>query len=155
MAEFLDNVTFGKSDTSIAEELSQKTAAGKIGLFVLSKLRSSSVLTENLTVAQYDASANGYAIEPFSGFMYPMYTMVNTKATRPYTAMLFIEYLMSQEGFAPWGKSIGSYSPNPAFTVNEGDLSIDVWKANLVMEDANYILDSFEVEDFILQHCQK
>ena len=54
-----------------------------------------------------------------------------------------------------WGKSIGSYSPNPAFTVNEGDLSIDVWKANLVMEDANYILDSFEVEDFILQHCQK
>lgn len=155
VAEFLDNVTFGKSDTSIAEELSQKTAAGKIGLFVLSKLRSSSVLTENLTVAQYDASANGYAIEPFSGFMYPMYTMVNTKATRPYTAMLFIEYLMSQEGFAPWGKSIGSYSPNPAFTVNEGDLSIDVWKANLVMEDANYILDSFEVEDFILQHCQK
>ena len=132
VAEFLDNVTFGKSDTSIAEELSQKTAAGKIGLFVLSKLRSSSVLTENLTVAQYDASANGYAIEPFSGFMYPMYTMVNTKATRPYTAMLFIEYLMSQEGFAPWGKSIGSYSPNPAFTVNEGDLSIDVWKANLV-----------------------
>ena len=87
--------------------------------------------------------------------MYPMYTMVNTKATRPYTAMLFIEYLMSQEGFAPWGKSIGSYSPNPAFMVNEGDLSIDVWKANLVMEDANYILDSFEVEDFILQHCQK
>ena len=155
VAEFLDNVTFGKSDTSIAEELSQKTAAGKFGLFVLSKLRSSSVLTENLTVAQYDASANGYAIEPFSGFMYPMYTMVNTKATRPYTAMLFIEYLMSQEGFAPWGKSIGSYSPNPAFTVNEGDLSIDVWKANLVMEDANYILDSFEVEDFILQHCQK
>ena len=155
VAEFLDNVTFGKSDTSIAEELSQKTAEGKIGLFVLSKLRSSSVLTENLTVAQYDASANGYAIEPFSGFMYPMYTMVNTKATRPYTAMLFIEYLMSQEGFAPWGKSIGSYSPNPAFTVNEGDLSIDVWKANLVMEDADYILDSFEVEDFILQHCQK
>ena len=155
VAEFLDNVTFGKSDTSIAEEVSQKTAAGKIGLFVLSKLRSSSVLTENLTVAQYDASANGYSVEPFSGFMSPMYTMVNTKASRPYTAMLFIEYLMSEEGFVPWGKNIGSYSPNPSFKVNDGDLSIDVWKASLVMEDANYILDSFEVEDFILQHCQK
>ena len=154
VAEFLDNVTFGKSDTSIAEEVSQETAAGKIGLFVLSKLRSSSVLTDNLTVAQYDASANGYAVEPFAGFMYPMYTMVNTKATRPYTAMLFIEYLMTQEGFQPWGKSIGAYSPNPAITVNEGDLTIDVWKASLVMEDAEYILDSFEVEDFILQHCQ-
>lgn len=155
VAEFLDNVTFGKSDTSIAEEVSQETAAGKIGLFVLSKLRSSSVLTDNLTVAQYDASANGYAVEPFAGFMYPMYTMINTKATRPYTGMLFIEYLMTQEGFQPWGKSIGAYSPNPAITVNEGDLTIDVWKDTLVMEDAEYILESFEVEDFILQHCQK
>ena len=154
VAEFLDNVTFGKSDTSIAEEVSQETAAGKIGLFVLSKLRSSSVLTDNLTVAQYDASANGYAVEPFAGFMYPMYTMINTKATRPYTGMLFIEYLMTQEGFQPWGKSIGAYSPNAEITVNEGDLTIDVWKDTLVMEDAEYILNSFEVEDFILQHCQ-
>ncbi len=155
IAEFLDNVTFGKSDTTIAEEISQETATGKIGLFVLSKLRSSSVLTDNLTVAQYDAAANGYAVEPFAGFMYPMYTMINTKATRPYTGMLFIEYLMTQEGFKPWGKSIGAYSPNPAITVNDGDLTIDVWKNTLVMEDADYILDSFEVEDFILQHCQK
>lgn len=154
VAEFLDNVIFGKSDTSIAEEVSQETAKGKIGLFVLSKLRSSSVLTENLTVAAYDAAANGYAVEPFAGFMYPMYTMVNTKATRPYTAMLFIEYLMSEEGFEPWGKSIGAYSPNPAFTVGEGDLTIEAWKNVLVQEDAEYILDSFEVEDFILQHCQ-
>ncbi len=154
VAEFLDNVTFGKSDTSIAEEVSQETAAGKIGLFVLSKLRSSSVLTDNLTVAEYDAVANGYAVEPFAGFMYPMYTMVNTRATRPYTAMLFIEYLMSQEGFQPWGKNIGAYSSNPSFAVNEGDLTIDVWKDVLVVEDADYILESFDVEDFILQHCQ-
>ncbi|MBQ9325970.1 MAG: ABC transporter substrate-binding protein [Clostridia bacterium] len=154
IAEFLDNVTFGKSDTSIAEEVSQETAAGKIGLFVLSKLRSSSVLTDNLTVAQYDATASGYAVEPFAGFMYPMYTMINTKATRPYTGMLFIEYLMTQEGFQPWGKSIGAYSPNSAIAVNEGDLTIDVWKNTLVMEDADYILENFEVEDFILQHCQ-
>lgn len=155
VAEFLDNVIFGKSDTSIAEEVSQDTASGKIGLFVLSKLRSSSVLTDNLTVAQYDAAENGYAVEPFAGFMYPMYIMVNAKATRPYTAMLFIEYLMSEEGFEPWGKNIGAYSSNAAFTVNEGDLGIDVWKSCLVVEDAAYILDSFEVEDFILQHCQK
>ena len=154
VAEFLDNATFGKSDTNIAEEVSQSTAAGKIGLFVLSKLRSSSVLTENLTVAQYDASANGYTVEPFAGFMYPMYTAVNAGASRPYTAMLFIEYLMSEEGFAPWGKSIGAYSPNLSFGINDGDLPIDVWKETLVVEDAEYILESFEVEDFILQHCQ-
>jgi len=147
-------VTFIKSDTTIAEEVSQDTAAGKIGLFVLSKLRSSSVLSENLTVAQYDATANGYTVEPFSGFMYPMYVMVPAVSKRPYTAMLFIEYLMSQEGFQPWGKSIGAYSPNPAIAPKEGDLGLDVWKANLVIEDPAYILDSIEVEDFINLHCQ-
>ena len=115
IAEFLSNCTFGSSDTTIAEEVSQDTAAGKIGLFVLSKLRSSSVLTDNLTVAQYDATANGYAVEPFSGFMYPMYALVSAAANRPYTAMLFIEYLMTADGFKPWGKSIGAYSPSSAY----------------------------------------
>ena len=155
IAEFLSNCTFGSSDTTIAEEVSQETAAGKIGLFVLSKLRSSSVLTENLTVAQYDASANGYTVEPFSGFMYPMYAMVSAGATRPYTAMLFIEYLMSAEGFQPWGKNIGAYSPNASIPVNEGDLTLDVWKDALVMDDAEYILDNFEdVNSFVLKYIQ-
>ena len=156
IAEFLSNCTFGSSDTTIAEEVSQETAAGKIGLFVLSKLRSSSVLTENLTVAQYDASANGYAVEPFSGFMYPMYAMVSANATRPYTAMLFIEYLMTQEGFQPWGKSIGAYSTSTAVTPNEGDLDITVWKDTLVMEDPEYILDNFDdVSTFAIKYIQK
>lgn len=155
IAEFLANCTFIKSDTTIAEEVSQETAAGKIGLFVLSKLRSSSVLTDNLTVAQYDASANGYAIEPFAGFMYPMYALVTGSATRPYTAMLFIEYLMTADGFKPWGKSIGAYSPSSAITPNEGDLGIDTWKQTLVMEDAEFLLDNkTEVTDFVNKYLQ-
>ncbi len=155
IAEFLTNCTFGSSDTTIAEEISQETAAGKIGLFVLSKLRSSSVLTDNLTVAQYDATKNAYTIEPFSGFMYPMYVLVSSAATRPYTAMLFIEYLMTADGFQPWGKSIGAYSSSSAITPNEGDLGIDVWKNTLVMEDAKYILDNYtEVSDFVIKYLQ-
>lgn len=156
IAEFLSNCTFGSSDTTIAEEVSQETAAGKIGLFVLSKLRSSSVLTDNLTVAQYDASENGYTVAPFSGFMYPMYAMISANATRPYTAMLFIEYLMTQEGFQPWGKSIGAYSTSTAVTPNEGDLDITVWKDTLVMEDPEYILDNFDdVSTFAIKYIQK
>ena len=155
IAEFLANCTFIKSDTTIAEEVSQETAAGKIGLFVLSKLRSSSVLTDNLTVAQYDASANGYAIEPFAGFMYPMYALVTGSATRPYTAMLFIEYLMTADGFKPWGKSIGAYSPSSAITPNEGDLGVDTWKQTLVIEDAEFLLDNkAEVTDFVNKYLQ-
>ena len=119
-------------------------------------LGSSSVLTDNLTVAQYDASENGYTVEPFSGFMYPMYAMISANATRPYTAMLFIEYLMTQEGFQPWGKSIGAYSTSTAVTPNEGDLDITVWKDTLVMEDPEYILDNFDdVSTFAIKYIQK
>jgi iron(III) transport system substrate-binding protein len=62
IAEFLGNCVFGKSDTTLAEEVSQETAQGKLGLFVLSKLRSSSVYTENLTVGQYLAAETGTPI---------------------------------------------------------------------------------------------
>ena len=155
IAEFLSNCTFGNSDTTIAEDISQESAQGKIGLFVLSKLRSSSVYTDNLTVGQYKATEEGTAIEPFSGFMYPMYAMVTSNASRPYTAMLFIEYLMTSEGFAPWGKSVGAYSTTTQVVPNEGDLGIDVWKQTLVMEDPDYILDAYEdVYSFVLKYLQ-
>ena len=155
IAEFLENCVFGNSDTTLAEEISQETAQGKIGLFVLSKLRSSSVYTENLTVGQYVAAETDEAIEPFSGFMYPMYAMISVNASRPYTAMLFIEYLMTQDGFKPWGKSIGAYSTNTAVIPNEGDLALDAWKASLVMEDPEYILDNYEdVYSFVTMYLQ-
>ncbi len=155
IAEFLGNCTFINSDTTIAEDISQETAAGKIGLFVLSKLRSSSVLADNLTVGQYDATENGTAIEPFSGFMYPMYAMIASNTSRPYTAMLFIEYLMTAEGFAPWGKSIGAYSANTTLPPLEGDLGIDVWAETLVVENPDYINENYdEVFTFVLKYLQ-
>ena len=155
IAEFLTNCVFGNSDTTLAEELSQETAAGKLGLFVLSKLRSSSVYTENLTVGQYVAAETGAPIEPFAGFMYPMYAMLSSNASRPYTAMLFIEYLMGADGFKPWGKSIGAYSTNVEIAPLEGDLPLDNWKASLVMEDPEYILDNYEdVYSFVTMYLQ-
>ncbi len=155
VAEFLQNCSFGNSDTTIAEEMSQPTAVGKIGLFVLSKLRSSSVITENLDVGSYLAAQTGEPVKPFAGFMYPMYAMVSVNARRPYTAMLFIEYLMSPEGFEPWGKSIGAYSSNAALPVAKGDLGIGVWKETLVMEDPDYILENYEkVSSFVIRFLQ-
>ena len=155
IAEFLSNCVFGNSDTTLAEEVSQETAQGKIGLFVLSKLRSSSVYTENLTVGQYQAAETGTPIEPFSGFMYPMYAMVSANAQRPYTAMLFIEYLMGADGFKPWGKSIGAYSGNSEIQPLDGDLPLADWKASLVMEDPEYILENYEdVYTFVNMYLQ-
>lgn len=153
VAEFLGNCTFIKSDTTIAEEISQDTAAGKAGLFVLSKLRSSSVLSDNLTVGEYRAVETGTAIEPFAGFMYPMYAMITSNATRPYTAMLFIEYLMTADGFQPWGKSIGAYSGNGSLPAKEGDLPLSTWKDCLVMEDPDFILSNYEdVSSFVIKN---
>ena len=155
IAEFLPNCKFGKSDTNIAEEISQETAAGNIGLFVLSKLRSESVYAENLMPAQYAASKEGYTIEPFAGFMYPIYAMVSANANRPYTAMLFIEYLMSEEGFSFWSDDIGAYSGNSAIPEKEGDLPLSVWKDVLVVEDPEYILEyGLDVEDFVGPYLQ-
>ena len=155
IAEFLTNCVFGNSDTTLAEELSQETAEGKLGLFVLSKLRSSSVYTENLTVGQYVAAETGAPIEPFAGFMYPLYALLSSNASRPYTAMLFIEYLMGADGFKPWGKSIGAYSTNTEIAPLEGDLPLDSWKASLVMEDPEYILDNYEdVYSFVTMYLQ-
>lgn len=155
IAEFLGNCSFGKSDTSIAEEVSKEEAKGKLGLFVLSKLRSSSVHAENLAVGQYLASESGTEMEPFSGFMYPIYAMLTANAKRPYTAMLFVDYLMQADGFAPWGKSIGAYSTNHSVSVKEGDLNLSVWKKTLVTEDIDYILENgAKVSDFIIKHLQ-
>lgn len=155
IAEFLGNCTFGNSDTTIAEEISQESANGRVGLFVLSKLRSSSVYADNLTVGAYLAEETGVAVEPFAGFMYPMYAMVCTNATRPYTAMLFIEYLMGADGFQPWGKSIGAYSSNSAIAPLESDLGIDTWKNVLVTEDPAYITENLdEVFTFVLKYLQ-
>ena len=156
IAEFLGNAAFASSDSAIAEELSRETASGQVGLFVLNKLRSNTVETDNLTVAQVDAIKHSYTIEPFAGFMYPMYAMISANAQRPYTAMLFIAYLMSEEGFAFWGDSIGAYSPNPAIPAsdNENNLELETWKHSLVIEDPEFIQANHAVEEFIQAYCQ-
>lgn len=145
---FLNNVNMSiDSDTRIAENLSNETNAGKLGLFVLSKLRDSSVLADNLQVAAWEDKE--VAINPFAGFMYPLYCQMVTNGPRPYTAMLFIEYMMSEEGFAPWA-DMGSYSGNTTIKEVEGDSSLSFWKANLVVENPDYIAGvKTTVSDFI------
>lgn len=147
VAEFLNNVDFTyTSDTKMAAGLSEAGNAGKLGLFVLSKLRDSSVTSENLTVAAWE----GEGVTPFSGFMYSIYAQVCTHGNRPYTAMLFTNYLMTEEGFAPWAESVGGYSSNPEIPVFEGDRELGFWKSALVIEDGAYISKvKAEVEDWI------
>lgn len=126
IAEFLANCNFSiTSDTTIASTLSKEDNKGKMGLFVLSKLRDASVYGDNLQVSAWDkaeGSENYTKIEPFAGFMYSIYAQLAAKGPRPYTAMLFINYLMTEEGFTPW-KSLGGYSANKDVPVYSGSIT--------------------------------
>lgn len=142
VAEFLNNCNFSiNSDTTIAQSLSTDENAGKMGLFVLSKLRDKSVKQENLQVSAWDkveGSTEYQTIEPFAGFMYSIYAQLANNGPRPYTAMLFVNYLMTEEGFAPWA-SMGGYSANVSVPVTEGDSELSFWQNTLVVENGNYI----------------
>ena len=154
VAEFIANANFAiDSDTTMARELSKTENAGNIGLFVLSKLRDSSVTADNLQVGAF---VEGQTITPFAGFMYPMYCQVAANGPRPYTALLFIEYLMTEEGFEPWGSEIGAYSSNSDIGVNDGDETLAFWKNILVFEDPDYIrANKATVVDFVTAEIDK
>ena len=66
------------------------------------------------------------------------------------TAKLFIEFLLTEEGFSPWGVDNGTYSSNPTIAVNEGDFPLEVWEPILVPEDPEYCFaNRAEVEEFL------
>lgn len=147
---FLANVTFGSGDGDIATELSNGNG-GNYGLFVYSKLRDDSVDQDKLTVAAYaDSQPTG-----FSGFMYPMYLQMVTTTDRPYTAKLFIYFLMTEDGFKSAFQTkaadIGTYSTNTEIAPLEGDRDLTFWKQCLVIENPDYLPEAYAngVLDFI------
>ena len=152
ITEFLNNCNFTiNSDTTIAQSLSDPDNAGNMGLFVLSKLRDSSVIADNLQVAAWaNKTGETYTkIEPFAGFMYALYAQIVTNGPRPYTAMLFVNYLMTEEGFSPWA-SMGGYSANSSIPVTDGDSELSFWRDTLVFEDGAYIKSvKTEMVDYI------
>ncbi|MGP1433840.1 MAG: ABC transporter substrate-binding protein [Catonella sp.] len=154
--KFMPNVTFGSGDGDIATELSDGNG-GNIGLIVYSKLRDDSVKQENLTVAAYQEKQP----DCFSGFMYPMYLQMIKNTDRPYTARLFIYFLMTEKGFKSAFQTkaadIGTYSANTKITPLEGDKNLDFWKNCLVKEDTNYLSEAYAngILDFITYSTSK
>ena len=142
-AIFENGLVLGSSDTTIAENIGIKGQDQvTMGLFVYSKTR-------------YDAEkdlalAPIMEMEPFSGFYYPLYALMCKDAKHPNAAKLFIEFLLTEEGFSPWGLDNGTYSSNPTIAVNEGDFPLEVWEPILVPEDPEYCFaNRAEVEEFL------
>lgn len=128
-------------DGPICKTLTNKSAAGKFGLLVYSKLRSteesSEVSKNNVKVAAYEDGYKG-----FGGYGYCHYLFVTDNSPLPWTACAFIAYMTCVNesavpesykpddakradnwkiaGFEAWGKDPGGYSSNPQVrTLNE------------------------------------
>lgn len=148
---FLKNVNYTYTSASMMATGIASGAPGNMGLFVFSKLRKVDEADRgNLTVVQFEND-----VDCFSGFMYPIYATVCKDTECPYTCALFINYLLSQEGFAgdkSWNSSQGYYSANTTIEKPEDieDEAYGYWADKLVFEDLNYIYDHYvEVYEFI------
>ena len=151
IAGFLKNVNYTYTSASKMAAGIASGAPGNMGLFVFSKLRKVDEADRgNLTVVQFEND-----VDCFSGFMYPVYATVCKDTECPYTCALFINYLLSEEGFAgekSWNSSQGYYSPNTTILKPDDvdDQPYEYWQDKLVFEDLQYIYDHYiEVYEFI------
>jgi iron(III) transport system substrate-binding protein len=140
---FQNGLVLGNSDTTISENIGIKgQPATTMGLFVFSKKRFDA--TKNLTLKPMTE------VVPFTGFMYPAFLQLTRNAKNVNAAKLFIEYLLTKEGFAPWAKDVGSYSSNPTIPINSDDFPVSFWAPRLVPEDPRFIFENrAEVEEFV------
>ena len=148
---FLKNVNYTYTSASKMAAGVASGAPGNMGLFVFSKLRKVDEADRgNLTVVQFENE-----VDCFSGFMYPIYATVCKDTECPYTCALFINYLLSEQGFAgpkSWNSSQGYYSPNKTIAKPEGiqDEPYEYWSERLVIEDLEYIDEHYiDVYEFI------
>jgi iron(III) transport system substrate-binding protein len=135
------------SDTKTAESIGVKGQNKKYnaGLFVFSKFRSKK--TKNLALAPI------MKMDPFVGFYYPIYALMATRAEHPNAAKLFIEYLLTDEGFKPWSSDLGTYSSNPNIALQPDDYPMSTWVKILVHEDPTYTFQHrAEVEEFLNEY---
>lgn len=130
------------SDTKMAGALGEKgKGIEAVALGTYSKLRSRK--KKNLALMPI------MGMEPFAGFFYPSFLLIRSNAKNPNAAKLFVEYLLTEEGFGPWSGSLGTYSSNPNIKQYPGDNSLDIWSRILVFESPKFIYENRgDVEEF-------
>ena len=147
-AEFIKNIKyFHKSDTDEVKAINTNpgTGDGRVVFAGLCKLKDYAGYKVQPGEPGYykeTVSAAGWNndVEGFPGFIYNMWTLIPATAKLPYTASLFIRYLLTEEGFnAGFGGILGYYSANQKIGSVEGDPALSVWKQNAIVEDVDYI----------------
>lgn len=143
---FENELVLVTSDSKMAESIGVKgEGIESIGLGTYSKLRYKE--TKNLAIDGI------FDVAPFTGFYYPTYMLMMKEATNPNAAKLFIEFLLTEEGFAPWSKDIGTYSSNPNIAIKDNDFPVEFWETVMVTEDPEFIFNNrADVEEFLNQY---
>ncbi len=139
-----DVITLG-SDNDISEAIGAKGQKDPpIGLITLTKMRDNQVKNLSLATCQ--------GLKPFMGYAVATYTELVKNAPHPNAAKLFIRFLLTPEGIAPWLEDMGGYSPNPEGFVhpdNEGTWTD--WTSKLVFVENDKLMEfAKEVNDFWL-----
>ncbi len=141
---FENDLIITTSDTKTAESIGVKgqNKPYNAGLFVYAKFRYKK--SKNLALEPI------MDVDPFSGFYYPIYALMDTNAVHPNAAKLFIEYLLTAEGFKPWSANLGTYSSNPNIPLVKGDHPMTTWTKILIKEDPTYCFENRgKVEEFL------
>ncbi len=150
---FISNCDFSLEKSSdIIKELVE-TEQKKIALVGYSKLRK---LTEeeqkNIGVFALQSNMKG-----FSGFAFGTYATVAHDTECPYTCALFINYILSDEGFSgdgAWNEYLGYYSTNKTIAKPDNvDYQLDFWKNELVIEDVDYIKNQNDKIKAFIDRC--
>ncbi len=140
--DFYKNIVFGKSDTTIAEAVGAKGQDKQlIGVFTYNKFRNNAA--KNLAL---DFIPD---MEPFAGFMYPVYAQIPSNSRNTNAAKLYLYYSLTEEGWEPFS-IVGDYSPKSDLINKEDPISFDQWTKMLVVEDPVWCSQNrAEVEEFV------
>ena len=153
VAKFISNVEYWHSSdsTEIKNINSAPNTDGRVIFAGLCKLKDApcykeaqpeddDYYTKIISAAGWNQNVAG-----FPGFVYNMWTLIPSSARLPYTACLFVRYLLSNEGYqAGWGKVLGYYSANQLIPSVAGDPALSVWKASAIVEDVDYISRNYK-----------
>ena len=137
-----NGVQLGTSDTKISEAVGAKgQSATWIGYFVEQRL--STAAEKNLALAMNSE------MTPAVGFYYPIRSIILNNAKQKNAAKLFVEYMLSEEGWSFFKGNLGEYSANTNLSY-AGDISFAKWKTIAIGEDMDYVYKNrANLEDFL------
>ena len=158
VAEFINNVEYWHdSDSKEIKKINTYADDGRIIFAGLCKLKNYEYFkdeyegTDQYYTKTVTAAGWNTQVEGFDGFVYNQWALIPKTAKLPYTSCLFINYLLSNEGFnVAWGGIEGYYSSNQLNPSAEGDKPLAEWKKQCVVEDVDYLDTAYsDVSKFV------